>query len=178
MPNINLGNFLTRIKKYLLKRRPSASVSTETDDFDAIDQQTVPSANGGRIPGWQQFKQLPKVLSPVEQKVVRITSAIILICIMILLVSFYWSHTVILPAKGGDYTEGLVGAPNYINPLLAQYNDVDRDLSRLVFSGLLKYDEQGDLTLDLAEALEISPDQKQYTFKIRSNVLWHDGEEL
>jgi len=33
--------------------------------------------------------------------------------------------TVLVPDTGGIYVEGLAGAPQYVNPLLAQYNRVD-----------------------------------------------------
>jgi peptide/nickel transport system substrate-binding protein len=70
----------------------------------------------------------------------------------------------------------LVGTPQFINPLLASYNDVDRDLATLIFNGLLKYNNEGVLIPDLAERFQISPDGKIYSFKLRQNVVWHDGE--
>ena len=41
------------------------------------------------------------------------------------------------PAPGGTYVEGMVGAPQFVNPLLCQYNDIDRDLCELVFSMII-----------------------------------------
>jgi peptide/nickel transport system substrate-binding protein len=48
-------------------------------------------------------------------------------------------------------------------------------LSKIVYSGLLKYDEKGALTTDLAESYEISEDKTVYTFHLKKNVIWHDG---
>lgn len=80
---------------------------------------------------------------------------------------------------GGDYIEGLVGQPQYINPLLAPANDVDLDLSRIVYAGLLKFDKELNLTPDLAENMpELSADGKEYTFTLKKNLFWHDGHEL
>lgn len=90
-------------------------------------------------------------------------------------VSFYLSRTVALPNYGGEYIEGSVGQPQHINPLLAPSNDVDADLSKLVYDGLLKYDQNGQLAPDLAESYEISDDKTTYTFHLRQNVTWHDG---
>lgn len=82
------------------------------------------------------------------------------------------------PAPGGTYVEGVVGSPQYVNPLLCQYNDVDRDLCALVFSGLLRFDEHGQLQPDLAEKPDVSPDGLVYTFRLRPNARWHDNRPV
>lgn len=79
---------------------------------------------------------------------------------------------------GGQYIEGIVGQPLYINPLLSQTSEADSDLTQLIFSGLFKYDKDGNVIPDLVESYELSEDQKLYTLKLKSNVLWHDGEKL
>lgn len=84
-----------------------------------------------------------------------------------------------VPKIGGTYTEGLVGVPLHINPLLAPVNDVDMDLTRVVYSGLLKFDHDLNILPDLAETLpEISSDGKSYTLRLKSNLTWQDGAEL
>ena len=45
-------------------------------------------------------------------------------------------NTVLISASGGTYTEGVVGAPQAINPLLCPPASVDNDLCRLLFRGL------------------------------------------
>ena len=82
------------------------------------------------------------------------------------------------PAPGGTYVEGMVGSPQYVNPLLCQYNDVDRDLCTLVFSGLLRQDVRGQVQPDLAESWEVSPDGLVYTFQLRPNARWHDNRPV
>lgn len=78
-----------------------------------------------------------------------------------------------VPKTGGHYTEGLVGQPQHINPLLAPANKVDLDLSRIIFAGLLKFDPNLNLTADLAETMPtISADGKEYTIKLRDNLYW------
>ena len=88
---------------------------------------------------------------------------------------FYLSKTKAIPAYGGEYIEGVVGQPTYINPLLSQSNDVDGDLSQIIYNGLLEYDGQGNLRPDLAENYDISDDKTTYTFHLKKNVTWHDG---
>ncbi len=82
--------------------------------------------------------------------------------------------TVVVPDVGGTYVEGLAGNSRYINPILCQYNEVDRDLCSLIFNGLTKLNERGEVIPDLAERWEISDDGLVYTFHLRCDVLWHD----
>ena len=82
--------------------------------------------------------------------------------------------TVIVPGAGGTYVEGLAGNAQYINPILCQYNQVDRELCSLIFNGLTKLNERGEAIPDLAERWEISDDCLVYTFYLRRDVLWHD----
>ncbi len=98
---------------------------------------------------------------------------------VIFLKTFGQRNLVAVPKVGGEYTEGLVGQPLHINPLLAPANDVDADLSRIVYSGLLQFDQDLNLKPDLAEANpQISPNGKEYTLKLKDNVYWHDGVKL
>ncbi|NLV73881.1 MAG: hypothetical protein GXY52_04245 [Chloroflexi bacterium] len=76
---------------------------------------------------------------------------------------------------GGVYVEGVVGNPQAINPILSQSNALDQDLVALIFNGLTKVDEHGQIMPDLAERWDISPDGSTYTFYLRENVRWHDG---
>lgn len=85
------------------------------------------------------------------------------------------TDTVERPDFGGTYIEGIAGRPSAINPLFSQYNDVDRDIAALVFTGLTRADENGTLQPDLAARWQISPDGLVYTFTLRSDVRWHDG---
>ncbi len=63
-----------------------------------------------------------------------------------------------VPAQGGVYTEAVVGSPRAINPLLSFSSDLDRDLTGLIFQGLVALNERGEPVPALAESWEISPD--------------------
>lgn len=82
-----------------------------------------------------------------------------------------------VPAKGGTHTEGVVGTPRFINPLLAT-SETDNDLSELVFGGLLKAEPDGTLSPNLAERYEVSPDQLTYTFTLRKDITFDDGQPI
>lgn len=83
-----------------------------------------------------------------------------------------------VPTRGGVYSEGLVGKLQRLNPVLDYYNSSDRDINRLIFSGLIKYDSQGLPEGDLAEDWGISFDGLTYNFTIKENANWHDGEPV
>lgn len=83
--------------------------------------------------------------------------------------------TVTVPDKGGIYVEGVAGSPQYINPLLSQYNQVDALLVSLLFNGLTQLDEQGNVVSDLAEEWTVSADGLTYDFRLRAGLVWHDG---
>ncbi len=155
--------------------RPKKSISP--DDHTQLDLQIVTSLNKKRIPGWQQLKQLSKILAPEEKRRALIAVALIVVATSGLIVQNYLRHTHVVPKVGGSYTEGLIGVPHYINPLLAS-NDVDRDLTAVIFSGLMKMDAKGQLVPDLADGYTISDDKKTYTFQLKDNLKWHDGEPL
>jgi peptide/nickel transport system substrate-binding protein len=82
------------------------------------------------------------------------------------------------PEQGGVYTEGLVGSLGRLNPLLDWNNSADRDVDKLLFSGLVRFDEYGQPRADLAEAWGVSQDGKVYNFTIRADAAWHDGKPV
>ncbi|HET9589627.1 MAG TPA: peptide ABC transporter substrate-binding protein [Anaerolineales bacterium] len=82
------------------------------------------------------------------------------------------------PEQGGVYTEGLVGSLGRLNPLLDWNNAADRDVNRLLFSGLFRFDEYGLPRTDLAEGWGVTPDGTVYNITLRQNALWHDGEPV
>ncbi|NOZ72627.1 MAG: hypothetical protein GXP38_12075 [Chloroflexi bacterium] len=99
-----------------------------------------------------------------------------LMLIVALLSYVTYSYTTeYVPARGGVFVEGVAGNPQYINPLLCQYNPVDQDLCALLFNGLLKFDEHGNLQPDLAESWEVNPASDVFTFTLRPDARWHDG---
>jgi peptide/nickel transport system substrate-binding protein len=163
----------------LIKKNSSNQVFAEKPTLSKkLDQQLVFNLlkKIKKIPSLSQLKILPKFLSESEKKIINWLILLIVTSFLLLAGNFYYSHTTLIPTAGGSYTEGLVGTPQYINPILASYNDVDRDLSFLIFNGLLNYNNEGVLVPDLADSFQISPDGLVYTFKLRRDVLWHDGE--
>ncbi len=84
---------------------------------------------------------------------------------------------VVVPDYGGTLSQGVVGSPRFINPLL-DLSDADRDLSALIYSGLMKADADGELVPDLAESWTVSGDGLTYTFVIKQDAEFHDGTHV
>ncbi len=72
---------------------------------------------------------------------------------------------VTVPLRGGTFTEGIIGAPKSINPVLAS-TEPDRALSQLLYSGLMRSSTTGTIEPDLASTYTISPDGLVYTFTL------------
>ncbi|HNU96418.1 MAG TPA: peptide ABC transporter substrate-binding protein [Candidatus Magasanikbacteria bacterium] len=114
-----------------------------------------------------------------KEKNVFWTASFLLLITGLVWLSFYvFSHLSVLPSQGGEYTEGLVGAPKLINPIFESVNDVDGDISSLLYAKLFKHGDDRQLTPDLIETYEISEDKKTYTFKIRDDAYWSDGKKI
>lgn len=131
---------------------------------------------GRRWPQWRQWRHFSKLLDRSEKIWYRVGQAAFVVGLGTLAAAFVWHYRIPQPAVGGEYTEGIVGAPHLVNPIFAPLNETDMDLSRLVYSGLLRYDGAGNLVPDLATEYQVSADHKTYTFVLRKGVTWHDGE--
>ncbi|MGD9933172.1 MAG: ABC transporter substrate-binding protein [Dehalococcoidia bacterium] len=83
-----------------------------------------------------------------------------------------------LPVEEGALVEGLAGTWQRVNPLFANLNEVDEDISALVFAGLLVRTPDGSVAAGMADLPEISADGRTYTFRLRDGLLWHDGQPV
>ncbi|MFB6226318.1 MAG: ABC transporter substrate-binding protein [Candidatus Paceibacteria bacterium] len=155
-----------------------ASLKGEKTKSTRINQQLLKKIRGKKFPSWQQIKHIKSVFSPKEKQLFNLS-------ILLLLVGLLWGSVVwtadyrkTVPAVGGEYVEGVVGSPQLINPLFSSLNNVDKDIAKLVYSGLVRYDKNQNLVLDLAENYKVSEDGTVYTFELKKGVKWHDGETL
>src|ERR1035437_8882325 len=81
------------------------------------------------------------------------------VAVIVLLVKINNAFMVEVPEEGGSITEGIVGAPTLINPVLA-LSDADKDVTSIVYNGLMRKTSDGSFIPDLAESYTISPDGK------------------
>ena len=75
--------------------------------------------------------------------------------------------TAVIPIAGGDYREGTIGQPVFVNPVLAGANDIDRDLVKIIFSDML----------DLTENYKIGANGKVLTSGSKT-IFWQDGKAI
>lgn len=111
-----------------------------------------------------------------------ITSWGILIVILIVITIFqtfsltsYYQQ--LRPVPGGTYEEGIVGVFANANPLFAT-SDVDTSVSKLIFPGLLKYNQDNQLVGDLAQSWSVDSKGSTYTVLLKDNLVWQDGVPL
>lgn len=81
------------------------------------------------------------------------------------------------PVPGGIYSEGLIGSFKNANPLYAS-GAADIAVSRLVFSGLFKFDKDNNFVPDLASDIQLGPTATHYTVTLRQGLTWHDGHDF
>ncbi len=88
---------------------------------------------------------------------------------------FFLLHSKNIPAKGGIYTEATIGSVRNLNPLASKVSLVDRDIHKLIFAGLLKYNPLTQkIEGDLAE-FRVGDDGKSYNLTIKSSAKFSDG---
>jgi peptide/nickel transport system substrate-binding protein len=98
-------------------------------------------------------------------------------CIIVQTLALSAYYQTVQPVPGGIYNEGIVGTYSNANPLFAT-GSVDMAVSRLVFAGLLKYDDQNQLAGDLASSYSVDQTGKHYVVKLRPHLTWQDGKPL
>lgn len=83
-----------------------------------------------------------------------------------------------VPIAGGVYREAVVGQPLSLNPLLHPGDPIARDVSRLVYAGLVRAGDGEVIQPDLATSWTISSDGRLYTFLLNPRAVWHDGRPV
>lgn len=106
-------------------------------------------------------------------------SAIVFLCVSVIAAALSINNKYItsVPTVGGTIVEGIVGTPRFVNPVLA-INRADHDMVALIYSGLMKLDENGTLVNDIAQSIDISEDGRTYHVVLRNGVQFHNGAEL
>lgn len=91
---------------------------------------------------------------------------------------FFLVHSIVGPAYGGIMTESTVGTVRNMNPFSRNSSLLDKQLQKLIFSGLLRYDPiSGQIESGLAD-LRISEDGKTYFLTIKDSATFHDGRRV
>ncbi|HET8581229.1 MAG TPA: peptide ABC transporter substrate-binding protein [Candidatus Paceibacterota bacterium] len=126
------------------------------------------------VPGIAQLERAAARFSPAERLLLAFLTVLLAAGAIGMLAGVAAPAMSEQPAPGGTLTEGIVGTPRFINPLLAS-SDADRDLTALVYSGLMRAMPDGSYVPDLASGYTVSDDGKTYTFTIRPDAVFQDG---
>ncbi|HAE36533.1 MAG: Extracellular solute-binding protein family 5 [Candidatus Nomurabacteria bacterium GW2011_GWF2_35_66] len=130
-----------------------------------------------RIPKKQNLRDALVSFSKKEFYIFTVALIVAFVSMLIILNNLNNKFLVDVPMKGGSITEGIIGMPTLVNPVLA-LSDADKDLVSLVYSGLVRRSPDGTYILDLAESYTISPDGLTYTFIIKKDARFHDGKPV
>lgn len=113
----------------------------------------------------------PKKIFVALTKKERITFVLALagtvVCFAVVMGIVIAETTKAVPVTGGEYTEGMLGQPEYINPVIAS-SQTDLDLVKMVYSNLG----------DLSDSITASPDLKTWDVRLKQGLTWQDGQPL
>lgn len=126
------------------------------------------------FPKERSIKRALRSFTIAERMVFNFLVAVFILSGLVLLLQVNNSFLTKVPVHGGSLTEGVVGNPRFINPVLA-ISEADKNLTTLVYSGLLRTDLDGNIVNDLAESFEVSPNGLSYTVSIAEDAVFHDG---
>lgn len=108
----------------------------------------------------------------------KIKTILLFVLIMILTVNIFSANKPKGEAiYGGEVVVAVPQDPDYLDPHKAAASGTEEMMFN-VFEGLLKPDPKGGVRPAVAESYEVSEDGLIYTFKIRDNVYFHNGEKV
>ncbi|MBI5220552.1 MAG: hypothetical protein HY978_01790 [Candidatus Liptonbacteria bacterium] len=115
------------------------------------------------------LKKIIAAMNPAERVAAVAAAAVLLLAVAGLVGQYLLIRSQVVPTRGGTFTEGMVGQPALVNPVLAK-SEVDRALVRLTFRNLS----------DLAEKVEALPDKSHRVWRIRlrEGQVWQNGQKV
>lgn len=114
------------------------------------------------------IKRMFALLSPRERVLAIACAAGFVISALYLIAYGVRAATILVPANGGSYTEGMVGQVAFVNPILTRPGSADADLVSLLFAPIT----------DIAESIKHSDDFKTWNIRIKEGAAWHDGKPI
>jgi peptide/nickel transport system substrate-binding protein len=83
---------------------------------------------------------------------------------------------IVLYLNASDFHRSISSSPNRVNPLLAT-DSASSEIANWIFNGLVKFDKDANIVGDLAKSWNFE-DNRTLIFKLREDVLWHDGAKF
>jgi len=115
----------------------------------------------------KRLKQIFLALTKNERVVFIVASCATVASFVVVMGIVIAQATTVVPAAGGEYTEGMVGQPEYVNPVTAS-GEADESLVKLIYSNLA----------DLADSVNVTPDGRTWTVHLKDGLTWQDGQKL
>lgn len=113
------------------------------------------------------FKKLFFAFTQKERIAFLVCSAVAVASFIVVTSIVVVQATVAVPAQGGQFSEGMVGQPEYINPVTAQ-SEADLSLVKLIYANIP----------DIADNISSSTDGLTWTVHLKSGLTWQDGQQL
>lgn len=127
---------------------------------------------------FDRFFSFVRALSIGDRFLFFSVTLIFIVSVLTLILSLNERYLITIPHKGGSYTEGIVGTPRFLNPVLATTN-ADQSLATLIYAGLVRLNTTtGRIENDMAESITISEDGIVYNVILRDDLFFHDGERV
>lgn len=113
------------------------------------------------------IKKIFAAWSPKEKFIFWIAAAVFFISFTVLVGAAIEKQTEVVPAKGGEYIEGVIGQPTYINPVIAS-SEADKIMVRLLFANLTS----------LADKIEPEESGRVWRVRLKEDLHWSDGAQF
>ncbi len=113
------------------------------------------------------FQKIFSALTKKERITFVLALAGAIVCFAIVMGIVIAQTTKAVPAVGGEYTEGMLGQPEYINPVIAS-SQTDLDLVKMIYSNLP----------DIADSITPSANLKTWDVRLKQGLTWQDGQQL
>ncbi|MFZ3020010.1 MAG: ABC transporter substrate-binding protein, partial [Minisyncoccia bacterium] len=127
--------------------------------------------------GSTNAKKAYKLFSATEKVIFLVLATVMVVTAIIIIFNLNRNFLVDVPTRGGSLVEGVIGTPRFINPVLA-VTDADKDISALVYAGLLKANPDGNYKNLLAESVDVAPDGKTYFVHIKNGAVFQDNSAV
>lgn len=114
-----------------------------------------------------RFKNIFLALTKGERVAFVISLAMAFVSFAVVMNYLVAQGTTVVPAAGGDYTLGMLGQPEYVNPVTAS-TPTDETIVKLLFNNVY----------DVADSVEESTDGRTWTVRLKEGLHWQDGEKL
>lgn len=144
-----------------------------------FDKKLVKNLRHKFWPSWRQFVYIGRFLSKAEKRLLIICFFVFFLSLSGFVITLFFTSGATMAKSGGEYSEALIGQPKMISPIFASANDVDADISPLLYARLFKTGPNQKLIPELAAAqYGVDEEGKIYTIKLREDARWTDGEKI